>query len=567
MEGAEAAADRAQPRRRPFAAELRALREVLQNEDLHRLELAWIGSVLGQWSYTVAVGVFAFEQEGVGAVGLASLVRFVPAAVAAPFAGALADRWSRKRLLLAADALRITAMAAAAGVELFFDQPLAVIFALTAVVAVASTCFEPCKAALLPQLARTPEELTSANLTARTVRNVGAFAAPALGGLLLALTGPAAVFAAAACAFGWSAFFIARVRDPSAAERPGRPAVRGIGREVASGLRAIVGDGRLRLLTAVLGAQSLVAGAVNVLIVVTALELLGIGVGGVGYLTAAAGAGSVLGGAAAIALGIRRRLDAGLALGAALGGAPVALIAVWPEPVAAVVLLALVGAGDTLLATATVTLMQRAVPDAVLARVFGTVEAAVIGTLGVGAVCASTLIDGFGVSVALVVSGLFLPGLALALWPFLRRVEAAAVEPGNEIELLRALPVFSPLPEPTLEQLSSSLVPVSAEPGEEVIREGEPGDRFYVIASGRAEVDERGEWQRTQGPGEAFGEIALLRDVPRTATVRAVTPLRLLTLERDEFIAAVSGHARSSAAADALIGARLGDVRRGVSSV
>ena len=315
------------------------------------------------------------------------------------------------------------------------------------------------------------------------------------------------------------------------------------------------------------GAQTLVAGALNVLIVVSALELLDLGKSGIGFLNSAVGVGALLGGIAALALLARARLASDFAIGLLLWGIPILLIGVFPQAPVAIVLLGIVGVGSTLVDVAGLTLLQRAVPDEVLTRVLGVVQSVFVATLGLGAIIAPVLISAFGVRGALIATGALLPALAAIFWRRLVALDEAAPAPIQELELLREIPLFRPLPSPVLDQLASSLVPLKALPGEDVVREGEPGDRFYVIRSGEVDVSSAERSVATLGPGGYFGEIALLRDVPRTATVTAKTDVELYALERDEFLSAVTGHAASAEAADAVVATRLAGLRPGVASL
>jgi len=130
--------------------------------------------------------------------------------------------------------------------------------------------------------------------------------------------------------------------------------------------------------------------------------------------------------------------------------------------------------------------------------------------------------------------------------------------------LLRAHPIFRPLAEGTLEQLARALERIDAVAGAEVIRQGDDGDRVYLVVSGDLAVDVDGRPAEHLGPGDVFGEIALLRNVPRTATVRAAAAAEILTLGRDDFLAAVTGHATSAAEADMVVATRLAALRPGV---
>jgi MFS family permease len=550
--------------RERLAESLQAFRAVFANSGLRRVELALAGSVTGEWAYAIALAVYAFDRGGAAAVGLVGLIRFLPAAVTAPFAAVLGDRFARARVMVISDLLRALGMGAAAAAALG-GAPPGIVYALAVFVSVVSTAFRPAQAALLPSLARTPEELTAANVASTTIESVASFAGPALGGLLLAATSAGIVFAATAATFIWSAFLILRLASTPSAREPADGA--GIVAEALAGFQTIAREAHLRLVVALYGAQTLVNGALNVLIVVAALDLLDLGKSGPGFLNSAVGIGGLLGAVVALALVGRRRLAADFGAGLVLWGLPIALIGVWPNEAAALTLLAVLGIGNTLVDVAALTLLQRAAPDEVLARVFGVIESLLVGTVGVGAILAPVLISGLGVRGALIATGALLPILAALSWRRLVRIDAEVAVPERELSLLRRLPMFAPLPAATLEHLAGAFVARWVDAGSTVVREGEPGERFYVVGSGRVEVSQDGRVLTTLGPGEYFGEIALLREVPRTATVVASEGSELLTLERDEFVAAVTGHAESKEAADAVIGARLGSLRTGMASV
>ena len=543
---------------------LRALADVFGNPGLRRLELAWVGSVTGEWAYVVALAVFAYEAGGATAVGLVGVIRFLPSAVVAPFAAVLADRYPRQRVMLVADVVRAVALAGA-GVVALADGPAGLVYAFAAVVAVVSTAFLPAQAALIPTLARDPSELTAANVASSTIESVGSFIGPALGGLLLALTSPGVVFATTAAAFVWSALNVVRIKaEAPAREEAGEAALR---REALAGFQTIFGTPSLRLVVGLYSAQTLVAGALNVLVVVAAIELLELGRSGPGILYAVIGIGGLVGAVVVLALAGLRGLGAAFALGLVLWGLPLALLAAWPAIVAAVALLALVGIGNTLVDVSGLTLLQRTAPPAVLARVFGVLESLIVGTLGLGAILAPALVALIGVRWGLVVVGLLLPVLVLVSWTRLRAIDERTAVPEREIDLLQALPLFAPLPPPTLEHLAASLERVPVAAGAEITRQGEPGERFYIVAEGEVEVSVDGQVAATLGPGEHFGEIALLRDVPRTATVTARSDATLLELDRDEFVSAVTGHPASQEAADAVVAARLARLRPGLASI
>ena len=533
---------------------LRALGDVFRNEALRRLELGWAGSIIGSWAYAVALAVYAYRHGGASAVGLVALIRWLPAAAASPLAAVLGDRYPRVRVMLATDLLRAAALATMA-VGVLTHAPTALVYVLASLVAVITTAFQPAQAALLPSLARTPQELTAANVTSSTFESLGFCVGPALGGVLLAVSSVWIVFVVTACLFLWSALMLGLLlgvpEPPLTHERPR------LLDELTAGFRAIGRDSHLRLVVGLFGAQTLVNGAFGVLVTISALQLLDLGPSGVGYLNAAVGVGGIIGGVLSLALVGHRRLATTFGVAIACTGAPLLLIGAFPSTATTLVVFALIGLAIIIGDVAGFTLLQRGTPSDVLARVFGVLHSLFYATVALGAILAPPLIHAVGVRWALVVVGGILPLLCALTTAGLAEVDAAPPRP-RELELLQAIPIFSPLSPPVVEQLATRLVPVRADAGEEIIRRGDHGDRFYVVGSGEVEVLLDGEPPRREGPGTYFGEIALLRDVPRTATVRAATDVELFALDRDDFLPAVTGHAASAEAAEAVIGSRLG---------
>jgi MFS family permease len=533
----------------------KAFRDVFANPALRRIELAWAASIFGTWAYGITVIVYAFEQGGATAVGVVGLARWLAAAVVSPFAALLGDRYDKRLVMVCSDLARVALIGGAAA-AVYAGSPPVVVYLLAALVGVAATAFRPAEAALVPTLARTPEELTAANVSASTIESIGIFGGPAIGGLLLAATGPATVFAVTAGLLLVSALLLVGVRPVAEAE-PEQREEESIREELLAGFRAIAGERRLRLLVGLFSAQTFVDGMLSVLIVVVALDLLDTGRAGVGFLNSAVGIGGLLGALAAAALVGRRRLAADFGLGIFIWGVPIALVAVWPNQVFALVLLGIVGIGNTLVDVSGMTLLQRAAPDDVLARVFGVLESLLLLTVGLGALVAPLLVNWLGDRGALIVAGALLPILVVPAWPRLTAIDEASRVPEERLDLLRGNAIFAPLPSSTLEQLAHGLMEVRAPAGEQIIRQGDRGDRFYVIEDGTVEVSVDGRPPRALGPGESFGEIALLRDVPRTATVTARTDVVLYALDRGVFIPAVTGSGPSLSAAEAVIGMRL----------
>ncbi|HEY8727887.1 MAG TPA: MFS transporter [Gaiellaceae bacterium] len=538
-----------------------AFRDVFRNQALRRIELAWAASILGTWAYGIAVVVYAYEQGGATAVGVVGLARWLAAAIASPFAALLGDRYDRRWVMAGSDLARAVLIGGAA-LAAFAAAPPIAIYVLAGLVSVAATAFRPAEAALVPSLARTPEELTAANVAASTIESVGIFGGPAIGGLLLAAAGPGVVFLVTGAAMLWSAVLIAGIH-PSAEPKVEREAVSVLD-ELLAGFRTIARERRMRLLVGLFSAQTFVDGMLSVLIVVIALKLLDTGQAGVGFLNSAVGVGGLLGALAAAALVGRRRQAADFGLGIFIWGVPIALVAIWPNQVFVLVLLGVVGIGNTIVDVSGMTLLQRSAPDDVLARVFGVLESVLLLTVALGAIAAPLLLNWLGTRGALIVAGSLLPLVVIPAWPQLNAIDRAAEVPVERLELLRANPIFAPLPGPTLEQLAGALEEVRAPAGEEIVRQGEPGDRFYLIKEGTLDVYIDGNLVQSLDHGDSFGEIALLRDVPRTATVTARTEAALYALDRRHFLAAVSGFGPSLSAAEGVIGMRLGTGRAGI---
>jgi MFS family permease len=541
-----------------------AFASVFTNPSLRRLELAWAGSDCAYWIFIITLSLYAYERGGASALGLVGLLRVLPSVVATPFVAGLGDRYPRERVLVAINLGR-TATIAGAAVAAYANAPAGIVYALASLMGLLQSTFRPTQSALLPLLARSPEELTAANLALTTIEGASQFVGPALGGVLLAAIGTDGMFAATAGVFFVSALLLAGVRTNRAA-KPAMLPDRSFG-ELFAGFRTVGRDPFLRLLVGLYGSQTLVAGALNVLIVVAALKLVHLGDAGIGYLNSAVGVGALVGGLGALALVGRARLASAFGIGLLVLGAPIALMGVSSTPAAALVLLGVAGVGVTIVDVAGVTLLQRAVPDEVLTRVMGVVQSVFVGTLGLGAVLAPVLISTLHIRGALVATGAFLAVLAVLAWPRLRALDTRTAAPAHGLDRLRAIPLFRPLAPAMIEQLAAHLVPVRVPAGEEIVREGEPGDRFYVIDSGEVDVSVDGRPGKPLRAGDHFGEIALLQDVPRTATVRAQTDVDLLALDRDEFLGAVTGNAESAQAAHAVVAERLSSLRAGIASV
>ncbi len=524
---------------------------VVRNRELRRVELAFAGFNAAEFGVWIAMLVYAYEQGGATTAGLVAAAQLVPAGLFAPFASVLADRNAPGRVLAAGYAGQALAMGATAA-ALLSGAPPVVAYALAAVAATLVTVTRPTQSALVPALARTPDELTATNVVSGWIESVSVLVAPAAAGVLLAVASPGWVFAVMAAVAGISALLVARIRGPEPLG-DARPTLE----EALAGFRLLGREPAVRVLVGVLGAQFVAIGALDVLYVVLAISVLDLGGSGAGYLNAAFGAGGVAGIAVTVVLIGRRRLLPPLVLGVLAWGAAFVVLAARPSTLSALLLLAAAGAGRSLLDVAGRTILQRCAPADVLARVFGVLEGISMTALAVGSLLTPALVSLAGARWAVAGIGTLLPLAVLVTARQLAEIDRRAPVPVVEIALLRSLPLFAPLGAPQLEGLAHGLVETRVAAGETVVREGEPGDRFYVVAEGQLDVACEGRELRALARGEGFGEIALLRDVPRTATVTARTRARLFSLDKATFLAAVGSHPRASGEAERLVGERL----------
>jgi len=532
-----------------------ALASNLRRPDLRRAQLAFGSAYAGEWAFTVALGVVAFRHGGATAVGIVALIRMLPSALIAPFATAVADRVRRDRVLIWIGVLRAAALGAAA-VVMAVDLSAVFVYLLAVLATIPFTAFRPAHSALLPALCETPKELTAANASRGLLDSASTLIGPLLAALLLDLSGPESVFVLAAALSLWSSLLVTLI-DYEPAPRVAPPAPIRMAADTAEGLRAIAAQRDVTMLFGLGAVQAVTRGALNVFTVVVAIELLETGEAGVGVLTAALGVGAVVGSLGVSVLVGSRRLAAYTGLGIALWGAPLALIGVFPTELLALAMLAIVGAGNAMVDLGYFTLFPRLMPDEVLARVFGALESLVALAVGIGSILTPLLIHFFGIRGALIAIGVMTPVMVALTWSRLLRVDEGLGAQADVIERLRAVMMLRPLPVSTIEHLARNVREESAEPGQVVIKQGQVGDSFYVIIDGEVEVKENGSLLRVLSAGECFGEIALLRDVPRTTTVQARTPLTLYALDRRHFVPTVSGYSASAAEAEVVVETRL----------
>jgi MFS family permease len=551
---------------------LGSLKSVFVNRNLRRMQLAFTGSLIGNWAYATAVSVWAYGVGGAKAVGIFIAIRLAVMALATPFVSTFADKYPRKRVMIYSD-LYCAVLIALATICLYAGTPSLPIFVLATLTAFGGSSFRAAQGAITPQLANTTEELTASNGTASTLESLAIFVGPAIGAGLLAVADVEVVFLLNVASFLWSMFMVSGIRIGHAAPDQTEPetlkeavadavqaeeeTAEGFFRETSAGFRAIWNDKDL-LITVIQGsAQTVVAGATAVFPLVMAVEILHTGAKGVGLLDSASGFAAILGGIFAIARASKHKLGQDLTIGVMLWSIPLILVTIWPSPVAAFAVMAFLGFANPLVDVNVFTVIQRLTPDAVLGRVFGAFETCLISTMALGSAITPVMLHVWGLRTTLAVLGLGVGAVALLGLPRMlamdRRLEAPAGLP-----LLQAIPMFAPLNPITLDALARALERVEFGAGQEIIREGAESDLFYVIESGLVRVTAAdGHLLRDEGPGDYFGEIGLLRDVPRTATITAADDTVLLALGRDDFLGAVTGQGEARRLAEDVVVRRL----------
>lgn len=532
----------------PLRATLSALREALANDGIRRLELGWTIGIAADAALTIVLLVVSYQRGGVLATGILGAVRMVPAVLSGMLAGAVLQRVRGDRLLVAIGLIR-TAAAGLVAVLVVIGAPLPWLFVVAALASAAGAPVRPTQATLMPAFARSPGELVAANVAWGTGEGAGSLLGPFIAALLIGLGDPAIGAALAAAAFLVTAIIAGGLRFEHAADASGGADGAGRDLRLRDGLRAL---GRRPVprwsMLAVFG-QVATRAALNTLVVVAAIELLGMGEGGVGLLNAALGLGGLVGAVFAMSLARTDRLVRSEVVSLAYWGAPIALIGLLPFPGVALAAMVVIGVANAVFDVSLFTIFQRGCSNEERAPVFSVFE----GVAGLGAVSGSligpALVALFGVRGALGVAGAFLPILALVIYSRIGRADRAdhvAVVNEPMVRLMREVDMFDQVPLTGLERLVEGFVPVTFAPGSALMRQGDPGDRFVVIDTGEVEVSVDGRSIGRLGHASGIGEIALLRRSPRTATVTAATEVTGYCVDAGTFLAAVSGPAAAA---------------------
>jgi hypothetical protein len=400
----------------------------------------------------------------------------------------------------------------------------------------------------MPSLCRSPDELTLVNVVRGGLDSASVLVGGLVAALLVAVGGTASVMAFAGACGLISAALLLRLDY----ERIPIPVVRRrLGPEMREGLAAVGSNPGVRLVVGFVVLQAAIRGAFSVFVVVVTIDLLDGAESGVGVLTGAVGVGAFLGSIACSLLVGSRAMTRWLGIAIVLWGLPLAIMGLLPYYVVALLACGVIGVGNAMVDVTAFTLIARMAPNAVMARVFGVLESIGALAVGLGSVIAPLLIAPLGISEALIIVGAVTPAVCVLWWRRLTAIDRSVSVRTDDIVLLRRLAMLRPLPVPVIEQLAQALVRKDLDAGETVFEAGDVGDSFYVIADGSVQVMDGGTVVRTMGPGEGFGEIALLGNIARTMTVKAVDAVQLYAIHRADFLPAITSirGARSEAEA------------------
>jgi len=537
------------------ASSARLLAHALRVADLRRVLAAYLGFNVAEMANFIAILIYAYEVGGSPALGLVAFLTLAPAAVFAPIGATLGDRFRREVMLTVAYAV-YAATTAVVALALYAEWSVGMVYLLAAINATVLTLVRPLHESLLPALARSTEQLTAGYVAGGTIENLGWIAGPLLAGLTAAAWGISAVFAITTALLLVGTILVWGVKTTTAPDPgTGQNAVQ-MTLEGFSAFR----DSRPRVILVLLNSVVFLAGVVEVAIIVLAFEVFGSEDAGVAWLNTVIGVGAAAGSVLAVVLIGRRHLAPSMTRGLVLIAVSVSLIPAFRSQAAALVALAIMGAGWTFDDVSGRIMLQRVIPVGGLSRAFGVLEGSSMAAEALGSAAGAILIGWLGVGWVLLVGSLLLIIMLLVNRRALQAADVGVVVPIEHLHMLRSLSMFAALGPAELERLATSVNEESVRSGAAVCVQGELGERFYLVERGTARVLRDGVDVAALGAGDFFGEIALLKDIPRTATVVAESDLDLLVLEREFFLDAIKSSACQIEAARAISQTRMDEL-------
>ncbi|WAC91166.1 cyclic nucleotide-binding domain-containing protein [Mycobacterium sp. Aquia_213] len=539
-----------------------ASRRLVRNRQLCTLMAAWTAFYIGAFSHFVLVVTFLFAAGGASTVGVATVAVTLPAGLLGPLAAPLAASARPELHLAFGIGSRCVAMAATIATVLSHGS-IDVVLVLVTVESLLSAGVRPLHGALVVRLSNTAGEAAAGNALTSSLVSAAALAGPALAGTALDFVGIAWAFALPAFFFAVAMAAALLIRVPRADEDSSRSsggsaAPRGSQLKLlGAGFRGIFSSRAAAAATMLFAVNVIVLGVWYVGAAPVAAHRLHLGKGGVATIMAFYGAGGLVGALATLSIVTWRRL-AGV-LGAGLLGlaAVFAALGTIGSPPVGLALAAVLGAAGAVIYAIAPTLVQRGVSREAMVPAVATLQSLYLVGEAAGAVVTPLLLGSLGVAATFGLVGGVTALATLLAWPQLRGADKLSDEDAAKLAVIRAAPMLQPLPALALEQLARVATRVAVPAGCEVFRQGDRGDRLYVIAAGLAEIAVDGSRVATLGPGGSFGEIALLHKAPRSSTVTAREDLDLIAIEGEEFLSALSTDSVSVGRVGRIVRARM----------
>lgn len=537
-------------------------RAALSYPDFRWLVIGLSVSSIGSWAYNVALYVYVYEQTQSAAWAAGTtLGRFIPALIFGTYGGVIAERIERRRLLISLDLISTVVMLVL-GVLTGADIVALIAITLAAITSMLGTIYYPATAAMTPQVVD-ESDLAGANAFESLIENVSVIAGPALGAAVLALSSVEVALFFNAGTFLFSAWCSSRIKTRSAPSDVTEGGSAGVLKQITVGFKAILSSTTAAVLVGASVLAGFFYGTDTVLFVVYSEERLGIGPDGFGLLLAGLGVGGIIMSPLVDKLAGSPKLARIISLGLIFYTLPTALLVVIDRPALAFVVQIVRGGGTLVVDVLAITALQRSLPSDMIARVFGVFMTLALAAISLGAFLTAPLLAATSLDTTLLVYSVGVALLVVVVYPWTRLVDREMAQKlealAPRIAALEGLGIFADATRTALERLASAAEEATVPAGTRIIQEGDPADFFYVITDGTVAVSAVGELGqeqplRTMGAGEYFGEIGLLEQGPRTASVDADTDVTLYTIPGDEFVAALT---ETAATASFMEGARM----------
>lgn len=529
-----------------------AIRDALSNGQIVRAEGSFALSTITAVTWLTVMLVVTFDQLGPAGPGIFLMIRQLASGLSAPCYAALVGRFRRERLL--AGSLLVRGLVVALAIPLIsYDVPIALLV-ITAVEGAAQSAPKALHDALLPWLVNNTAQLAAANALTSLIETGGRLLGAGLAAVAILTGGPATALGIAAALTVIGAALMAQIKLVDTRVGATKIAVRA---ELVGGLGVLRRVMAARVIVLLMALTAALTGIAQALAPSIATDTLRASQDFTPVLVGAVGLGGLLGGIASFAFVGRRSMSGPMVVGFAICGPTTIVIAMISSLPATITVLILIGVGIAIQTSSGRTVLQKAVDGRSLDHLVGINALLSVTASGVAAFAVAQVIVAFGITAALVATGVLALAAALYAGVLLPRVERAAPVDQERLDTIAGVGAFRLLPVAAVSQLAARLTAQPCAVGEEIVRQGEPATGMFLIGSGRFDVTVDADYVRELTPGEYFGEIALLYDSTRTATVQCVEAGTVWRLDRADFLRAMTGHTLTNQAIAAIASERL----------